>query len=101
MGEQQLWNQFDFLLPVFLNMVVVKILILSLDTATVVLLSFFTKLMLLVLLSAGVAKIKNLMFLNCLATMIINSVMSQFTPVITFSQTATFLNEHAKLSVCI
>lgn len=101
MGEEQLWNQFDFLLPVFLNMVVVKILILSLDTATVVLLSFFTKLMLLVLLSAGVAKIKNLMFLNCLATMIINSVMSQFTPVITFSQTATFLNEHAKLSVCI
>ena len=101
MGEEQLWNQFDFLLPVFLNMVVVKILILSVDTATVVLLSFFTKLMLLVLLSAGVAKIKNLMFLNCLATMIINSVMSQFTPVITFSQTATFLNEHAKLSVCI
>lgn len=101
MGEEQLWNQFDFLLPVFLNMVVVKILILSLDTATVVLLSFFTKLMLLVLLSAGVAKIKNLMFLNCLATMIINSVTSQFTPVITFSQTATFLNEHAKLSVCI
>lgn len=101
MGEEQLWNQFDFLLPVFLNMVVVKILILSLDTATVVLLSFFTKLMLLVLLSAGVAKIKNLMFLNCLATMIINSVMSQFTPVITFSQTATFLNEHAKLSVFI
>lgn len=101
MGEEQLWNQFDFLLPVFLNIVVVKILILSLDTATVVLLSFFTKLMLLVLLSAGVAKIKNLMFLNCLATMIINSVMSQFTPVITFSQTATFLNEHAKLSVCI
>ena len=101
MGEEQLWNQFDFLLPVFLNMVVVKILILSLDTATVVLLSFFTKLMLLVLLSASVAKIKNLMFLNCLATMIINSVMSQFTPVITFSQTATFLNEHAKLSVCI
>ena len=101
MGGEQLWNQFDFLLPVFLNMVVVKILILSLDTATVVLLSFFTKLMLLVLLSAGVAKIKNLMFLNCLATMIINSVMSQFTPVITFSQTATFLNGHAKLSVCI
>lgn len=101
MGEEQLWNQFDFLLPVFLNIVVVKILILSLDTATVVLLSFFTKLMLLVLLSAGVAKIKNLMFLNCLATMIINSVTSQFTPVITFSQTATFLNEHAKLSVCI
>ena len=101
MGEEQLWNQFDFLLPVFLNIVVVKILILSLDTATVVLLSFFTKLMLLVLLSASVAKIKNLMFLNCLATMIINSVMSQFTPVITFSQTATFLNEHAKLSVCI
>ena len=58
MGEEQLWNQFDFLLPVFLNMVVVKILILSLDTATVVLLSFFTKFMLLVLLSAGVAKIK-------------------------------------------
>ena len=58
MGEEQLWNQFDFLLPVFLNMVVVKILILSLDTATVVLLSFSTKLMLLVLLSAGVAKIK-------------------------------------------
>lgn len=57
MGEEQLWNQFDFLLPVFLNMVVVKILILSLDTATVVLLSFFTKFMLLVLLSAGVAKI--------------------------------------------
>lgn len=101
MGEEQLWNQFDFLLPVFLNIVVVKILILSFDTATVVLLSFFTKMMLLVLLSAGVAKIKNLMFLNCLATMIINSVMSQFTPVITFSQTATFLNEHAKLSVCI
>lgn len=101
MGEEQLWNQFDFLLPVFLNIVVVKILILSLDTATVVLLSFFTKMMLLVLLSAGVAKIKNLMFLNCLATMIINSVTSQFIPVITFSQTATFLNEHAKLSVCI
>ena len=58
MGEEQLWNQFDFLLPVFLNIVVVKILILSLDTATVVLLSFFTKMMLLVLLSAGVAKIK-------------------------------------------
>lgn len=58
MGEEQLWNQFDFLLPVFLNIVVVKILILSLDTATVVLLSFSTKLMLLVLLSAGVAKIK-------------------------------------------
>lgn len=58
MGEEQLWNQFDFLLPVFLNIVVVKILILSLDTATVVLLSFFTTLMLLVLLSAGVAKIK-------------------------------------------
>ena len=57
MGEEQLWNQFDFLLPVFLNIVVVKILILSLDTATVVLLSFFTKFMLLVLLSAGVAKI--------------------------------------------
>ena len=37
------------------------------------------------------------MFLN----MIINSVMIQFTPVITFSQTTTFLNEHAKLSVCI
>lgn len=58
MGEEQLWNQFDFLLPVFLNIEVVKILILSLDTATVVLLSFFTTLMLLVLLSAGVAKIK-------------------------------------------
>lgn len=58
MGEEQLWNQFDFLLPVFLNIVVVKILILSLATATVVLLSFFTKFMLLVLLSAGVAKIK-------------------------------------------
>lgn len=58
MGEEQLWNQFDFLLPVFLNIVVVKIFILSLATATVVLLSFFTKFMLLVLLSAGVAKIK-------------------------------------------
>lgn len=58
MGEEQLWNQFDFLLPVFLNIVVVKILILSFNTATVVLLSFFTKMMLLVLLSAGVAKIK-------------------------------------------
>lgn len=58
MGEEQLWNQFDFLLPVFLNIEVVKILILSLDTATVVLLSFFNKMMLLVLLSAGVAKIK-------------------------------------------
>lgn len=58
MGEEQLWNQFDFLLPVFLNIEVVKILILSLATATVVLLSFFIKLMLLVLLSAGVAKIK-------------------------------------------
>lgn len=42
------------------------------------------------------------MFLNnfvyCLATMIINSVTSQFIPVITFSQTATFLNEHAKIN---